>query len=207
MNNNIVDLSNFIIIIWWAFQWKSLISLKLASRLKYSWVISTDYIRNFLRLCNKSLFLNISTSEMDEKIFERQRKEISDLLYSYVKFYSDRKEKIILEWMHFSRDILQFFIEKWAKCFWLNNQISWLEKVKLKAITTPTIKIIEDGVEKIIEYSDFIDQKKIFYIQKQEYYKKFQNVLMNDLNEIGIQIINYNNIEEWFKKILNSLYN
>lgn len=200
---NKIDLSNVIVIIWWAFQWKSLISLKLASKLKYSWVISTDYIRNFLRVENKNPIINISTSRMDQEIFEKQREIISSFLLNYIKFYIDRKEKIILEWMHFSKDFLLFLKNNWAKCFWLNNELDWYEKVKLKTITTPTIKIIHNNKEEILEYSEKINIEDILYIQQKEYYEKFHNILLNDLKDIDIKIINYFNIDEWIEKILN----
>lgn len=148
---NKIDLSNIIIIILWAFQWKSLISLNLASKLKYSWVISTDYIRNFLRINNKNSYINVSTSKMDQEIFEKQIEIISSFLLNYIKFYSNRKEKIILGWIHFSKEFLLFSKNNWAKCFWLNNKISWLNKVKLKTITTPTVKILQNNEEKIKE--------------------------------------------------------
>lgn len=203
---NKIDLSNVIVIIWWAFQWKSLISLKLASKLKYSWVISTDYIRNFLRIENKNPVINISTSRMDQEIFEKQREIISSFLLNYIKFYIDRKEKIILEWMHFSKDFLLFLKNNWAKCFWLNNELDWYEKVKLKTITTPTIKIIHDNKEEILEYSEKINIEDILYIQQKEYYEKFHNILLNDLKDVDIKIINYFNIYKWIKKIMKIIY-
>lgn len=203
---NKIDLSNVIVIIWWAFQWKSLISLKLASKLKYSWVISTDYIRNFLRIENKNPIINISTSRMDQEIFEKQREIISSFLLNYIKFYIDRKEKIILEWMHFSKDFLLFLKNNWAKCFWLNNELDWYEKVKLKTITTPTIKIIHDNKEEILEYSEKINIEDILYIQQKEYYEKFHNILLNDLKDVDIKIINYFNIYKWIKKIMKIIY-
>lgn len=203
---NKIDLSNVIVIIWWAFQWKSLISLKLASKLKYSWVISTDYIRNFLRVENKNPIINISTSRMDQEIFEKQREIISSFLLNYIKFYIDRKEKIILEWMHFSKDFLLFLKNNWAKCFWLNNELDWYEKVKLKTITTPTIKIIHNNKEEILEYSEEINIDDILYIQQKEYYEKFHNILLNDLKDIDIKIINYFNIYKWIKKIMKIIY-
>lgn len=200
---NKIDLSNIIVIVWWAFNWKSLISLKLASELKYSWVISTDYIRNFLRLISNDSFMNVSTSDMTEEIFEKQREIISIFLFDYIKKFSDRKEKIILEWAHFSKEFLFFLKENWAKCFWVNNKIPWVEKVKLKQITTPTLKIKQNNIEKIVEYTDNIDIKDIYYIQRQEYYENFHNILLSDILKLEISVINYCDIDLCIKDILN----
>lgn len=66
--------------------------------------------------------------------------------------------------------------------------------MKLKTITTPTIKIIHDNKEEILEYSEKINIEDILYIQQKEYYEKFHNILLNDLKDVDIKIINYFNI-------------
>lgn len=197
-----VDCSNFVVIIWWAFQWKSLISLKLASKLSYSWVISTDYIRNFIRIYDSNKEIMSSTSKMDLDIFNNQRNQISNFLYKDIINYTDRQEKIILEWIHFSKNFLLFLKQNWARCFWVNNTLSRDKKVILKSITTPITKINNNNVERLEKYNTNINKKDIIYIQKQKEYELFHNIIMQELKQIWIKIVNYDNIKVWVNKIL-----
>ncbi len=197
-----IDCSNFIVIIWWAFQWKGLISLKLASKLNYSWVISTDYIRNFLRVSAPTKEILSSTSQMNENIFNKQRSQISDFLYKNINFYTDRQEKIILEWIHFSNDLILFLKNNWAKIFWVNNTIAWNKKVILKSITTPIIKLKKNNIESLIIYNKDIQEEDITYVQAQKQYELMQKILLNELMQIWIKIIEYDKIKKWVDKIL-----
>lgn len=197
-----IDCSNFIVIIWWAFQWKSLISLKLASKLNYSWVISTDYIRNFLRISAPTKEILFSTSKMNETIFNKQRLQISDFLYKNIRFYTDRKEKIILEWIHFSNDLILFLKSNWAKIFWVNNTVAWNKKVILKSMTTPIIKLKNNNIEKLEIYNKDIHEEDIAYIQAQEQYELMHKILLKELRKIWIKIIEYDKIKKWVDKIL-----
>jgi len=197
-----IDCSNFIVIIWWAFQWKSLISLKIASKLNYSWVISTDYIRNFLRVSAPTKEILSSTSQMSEKIFNKQRSQISDFLYKNISFYTDRQEKMILEWIHFSNDLILFLKNNWAKIFWVNNTIAWNKKVILKSITTPIIKLKKNNIEILEIYNKDIHEEDIVYIQVQKQYELMHKILLKELIQIWIKIIEYNNIKKWVDKIL-----
>ena len=197
-----IDCSNFIVIIWWAFQWKSLISLKIASKLNYSWVISTDYIRNFLRISSPTKEILSSTSKMDETIFNKQRIQISKFLYKNILFYTDRQEKLILEGIHFSNDFLLFLKKNWAKCFVVNNTLKWSDKVILKSITTPIIKTRNNNIEKLEKYNKNIKENDIIYIQEKKQYESFHNIILEEWKQLWIKVIDFSNIKKWVDKIL-----
>lgn len=194
---------SFIFLIWWPFQWKSLISLELAHLLTFSWVISTDLVRNIFRVVANNDYIKCSTSKMSNEIFNMQRKEISNLLYEILKFYSEREEKVIIEWIHFSQEFLKYAIENWAKCFFLDNKLSWEQKVKLKKITTPITKIIDWKTKKEIlkVHTEDLNINNILYFQQEEKYFNMHNMLLKEAIELDIKIISYKNMKEAIKQI------
>jgi len=205
MYNKNNSCSNIIVLIWWAFQWKSLIALKLASKLDYSWVISTDFIRNTLRIIDPVPEILCSTSNMDTKVFLVQRNKISDFLYKLLPFYTERQEKIILEGIHFSKDFLIYLKNNWAKCFGLNNTLTWKEKVVKKLITTPITRLNKNSGQ-ILDYcKNKEDYNKISYLEKEEKYIFFHKIILSELKELNIDIINYNDLSNAIDDILNSL--
>jgi hypothetical protein len=54
-------------------------------------------VRNIFRVVANNDYIKCSTSKMSNEIFNMQRKEISNLLYEILKFYSEREEKVIIE--------------------------------------------------------------------------------------------------------------
>lgn len=197
MKNN-SKYSSFIFLIWWAFQGKSLISIKIADKYSFSWVISTDLFRNILRINNPTNSILCSTSKLNEDIFNEQRKEVSDLLYKTLEFYVDRKEKLVIEWVHFSRDFLKFALYNWAKCICLNNSLPWKDKVNLKKITTPITRVInkDTWLEYFANHTDNLNINDISYTYKEKEYNLIHNIILSDANTLGIRIISYNNLDE-----------
>ncbi|MDD2487722.1 MAG: hypothetical protein PHS92_05125 [Candidatus Gracilibacteria bacterium] len=201
--NSICDYSSFIFILGGAFQGKSILSIKTAERYTFSTVLSTDCFRNFLRINNPTEAILCSTSKLDVNIFNKQREEISDLLFNILKFYADRKEKVIIEGIHFSKDFLEFAIKNGAKCLCLNNKIPWKEKVSLKKITTPITRIIDKktGKESYIEHTDNLNIDDISYTHKEKDYTNIHNIIISDANSLKICNIAFNNINDAFLEI------
>lgn len=202
MKNNL-HYSSFIFLIWWAFQGKSLISIKIAEKYSFSGVISTDLFRNILRINNPTSAILCSTSKLNENIFNIQRKEVSDLLYKTLEFYADRKEKLVIEWVHFSKDFLKFALNSWAKCICLNNLLSWKDKVNFKKITTPITRAInkDTWLEYFTNHTDDLKIEDIFYTYKEKEYSLMHKVILSDAKKLDIDIISYNNIDEAIDKI------
>ncbi len=202
MKNNLYY-SSFIFLIWWAFQGKSLISIKIAEKYNFSGVISTDLFRNILRINNPTNAILCSTSKLNDDIFNIQRKEVSDLLYKTLDFYADRKEKLVIEWVHFSKDFLKFALKNWAKCICLNNSLPWRDKVNLKKITTPITRVINRDTleENFANHTEDLNIEDIFYTHKEKEYSLMHNIILSDVKELGINIISYSSIDEAIIKI------
>lgn len=202
MKNNL-HYSSFIFLIWWAFQGKSLISIKIAEKYNFSGVISTDLFRNILRINNPTDAILCSTSKLNGDIFNTQRKEVSDLLYKTLDFYADRKEKLVIEGVHFSKDFLKFVLDNWGKCICLNNLLPWKDKVNLKKITTPITRVInkETWIEYFTNHTDDLNIEDISYTHKEKEYSLIHNIIISDAKELDINIVSYNNIDEAIIKI------
>lgn len=202
MKNNLYY-SSFIFLIWWAFQGKSLISIKIAYKYNLSGVLSTDLFRNILRINNPTSAIICSTSKLDENIFNLQREEVSDLLYKTLEFYADRKEKLVIEWVHFSRDFLKFALDNWAKCICLNNLLPWKDKVNLKKITTPITRVINKDTwwDYFANHTDGLNIDDIYYTHKEKEYSLMHNIILSDVNELWINLISYKNIDNAVNKI------
>lgn len=195
--------SSFTFLVWWAFQGKSLISIKIADKYNLSGVLSTDLFRNILRINNPTSAIICSTSKLNENIFNSQREEVSELLYKTLEFYADRKEKLVIEWVHFSRDFLKFALDNWAKCICLNNLLPWKGKVNFKKITTPITRVInkDTWLEYFANHTDDLNIDDIYYTHKEKEYSLMHNIILSDAKILGINIISYNSIDEAIIKI------
>lgn len=96
---------NIIFLAGGSFQGKSLISLHLANKYQFSGVVTTDMIRNILRIHatpeDKRRFFSTSTYRMSPEDLMMQKKLVSDEVKRLLPIYIKRGEKIIFEGMHF----------------------------------------------------------------------------------------------------------
>ena len=201
------DYSSFIFIIGGAFQGKSLLSIRIAERYTISTIICTDYLRNVLRSINPCKEILRSTSNLDKISFNRSREIISDLLFKTIHFYALRKEKVIIEGIHFSRDFLKFAVINGAKCICLENCLPWEKKVELKSLTSPITKIIniDTGEESLAYHNENLDTKNNAYLHKRKNFQLVHDIISSDANSLKIEKVSFEDIDKAFLIIKNIL--
>lgn len=207
-----LDYSPFVIIGWWAFQWKSLVANEVATQCKIWGIVSTDLIRNILRAQLSSDSILLSTSHLTLEDFDKQRREVSDLLERTLPFYSDRWERLVIEWIHFSRDFLIESVQWWASVFSLDNQLPWSERVSLKEKITPIGRVIDTktGVESLMLASPNVrDEGKLrtenAYHLRWKKYADIHARLTWDMKEAWAKIISFRDIEIAVRQIIQSV--
>lgn len=181
-----------------AFQGKSLISLKLASILNYSAVISTDLIRNFIRIKNPSSeSMNMQPYLLTEERWINQKVETCNLLQDLIPLYIKRGEKVILEGVHFTEDFLDYIYKLNGHIFLLDNLTPFNERVEKKTITRTLLNAYDVNNPDWVESSSYIRYRSRFE-------EIHQNILtMGEL--IPSKTISFLSLEEAIKKILKEL--
>ena len=197
MNN-----SSIVIITGGSFQGKSIISLNCASSLNYSGVVTTDMIRNILKITNPHLEKIYSTSTylLSKDILKRQNRNVSAIIKDLVKIYESRGEQIIFEGMHFDED---FF--KWAKdnqfcVICLNNLLNLEERLILKSKTRSLFRFINSSLEKY-EFNSINKNNvgKSAYVQYGSRIQEIHNTILGYCRKYNFNIVEYENINSAIK--------
>lgn len=165
-----------------SFQGKSTISFCLATRFKVSCIVSTDLIRNILKLSHpEKPFFAKSIYMLPEKMIDDKRKYVSDTLKDIVNLYHNRREHVIIEGIHFSEAFIKWCVSNKFCCIFLNNTLSLDDRIILKSKTTRShLRFINDNefssVNKLnVKSTKYIENKdQMEYIHKstKEYFEK-----------------------------------
>ena len=111
-----MEKQKFIFIAGGSFQGKSLIALHLANKYQFSGVVTTDTIRNILRIHatpkDKRRYFSTSTYRMPPEDLMMQKKLVSNEVKQLLPIYIKRGEKIIFEGMHFSDAFIKSYLTK-----------------------------------------------------------------------------------------------
>lgn len=183
----------FIFIAGGSFQGKSLIALHLANKYQFSGVVTTDMIRNILRVHanpkDKRRYFSTSTYRMASKNLMMQKELVSNEVKRLIPIYLKRGERIIFEGMHFSDAFIKNYLSKkeYLKIF-IDNEISLSQKVELKRITRDILNVKNEtdhfNYNSTI-YSNYEDRIIQIHTQMKEICKKngFNIVCFADLEE------------------------
>lgn len=131
------QISPVVIIVAGSFTGKSLIANHIANKYLFSGVLSTDIVRNLLRIrtCDNRVF-SLSTYKMTAEDLNKQICSVSQMIDGMIDIYRKRYEKIIFEGIHFSEPFLSSIKNKNCLLIALDNKLSIDERLKLKQKTT-----------------------------------------------------------------------
>jgi len=181
-----------------SFQGKSLISLSLASRLGYSGVISTDAIRNVLKvLYPEKSYLGTSTYLLPPEDLNRQRNDVSDVIKEIICIYENRGESIIIEGMHFSSDFFSWAKEKNFCRITLDNQLAFEQRIVFKGKIRSRLRVISDESQDTI--SIMVNKENVkttaYYQHRDRIEEIHQHILVHS-EEQDFHIIRFNELNE-----------
>lgn len=188
-----MEKQKFIFIAGGSFQGKSLIALHLANKYQFSGVVTTDMIRNILRIHaipkEKRRYFSTSTYRMSPEDLMMQKDFVSNEVKRLLPIYVKRGEKIIFEGMHFSDELIKNYLSKkdYLRIF-IDNELGLSQKVELKRITRNNLNVkneMDNFNYNSTVYSDYEDRIIEIHSQMKEVCKKngFHIVCFTDIEE------------------------
>lgn len=190
------NFSSIILIISGPFQGKSLAAIKIADICLYSGIVSTDTLRNVLRQLDPTPILCESTSRLTDLQFQKQREAVSILTEKLMETYAKCGEKVIFEGIHFSKPLLRKALRHGANCFFIENQLPWMDRVRLKTLTNPSVRVINPKTLQTI----YLPVSKValednLYLKSESVFERIHNTLKKDCTSLGIKTLNFSNFE------------
>jgi 2-phosphoglycerate kinase len=189
--------TKIIVIAGGSFQGKSLIAQEIAADYRFSGVITTDMVRNILRvLFPEKPYLSTSTYLMPEDDLTRQCQDVSDLLMALVPIYQSRGEHIIIEGMHFSDDWLSLCAREKFCNIVINNLLPFEERIIKKQITRAKLRMKADSDPQAM----ILDDPKDVYLTRYHVYQERIDQIHQDLvarcQAFGFHLVEFNKLED-----------
>jgi 2-phosphoglycerate kinase len=127
-----------------SFQGKSIIALEVAARFEFSGVITTDTVRNVLKILNPDRdYLSTSTYLLSETLLLKQMEEVSSVVKEMIAIYRKRGEHVVIEGMHFSNDFLRWTESQNFHKVFINNRLPLRERVLYKHTTRSRLRLYD----------------------------------------------------------------
>lgn len=190
-----------------SFQGKSLVALRVASCLSYSAVISTDTVRNLLKVVRPTAsYLATSTYLMDPEQLNIQISEVSNSLWKMQEIYDSRGERIIIEGMHLSASFMRQASQAGFNCFCLDNMLPFEQRVILKSITRSRLRMAATGMMDVgSDESPKFDVQATSYVEHRERIEAIHADILRKATANNFVVISYRSIDEAVNTILDSL--
>lgn len=204
-----MDDAKIVIITGGSFQGKSLISLALANSLEYSGVLSTDAVRNVLKVVypDKS-YLGTSTYLLTPEELDKQFDEVSNVIKELIGIYENRGESIILEGMHFSSNFFEWSKDKNFCRITLDNLLPFDERIVLKGKTRSRLRVIsEEKQESVFIKVNRENARSTAYYQHRDRIEEIHQKILMRSREQGFHVIQFREIPEVIIKINDYLEN
>lgn len=202
MNGN-----RIVIITGGSFQGKSLLSLALAAELRFSGVLTTDAVRNVLRVIYPDkVYLGTSTYLLSKLDFDTQTEIVSDMVKNVLPIYENRGEHMIIEGMHFSSSFFEWVKEKDYCRLCLDNELAFDKRIALKGITrTKLRKALGETTYECGQKSDNARAKKTAYYQYRERIEEIHNTLLRQSKENNFHIVKFSEINQGIEEALTQI--
>lgn len=179
-----------------SFQGKSLIASRLSYSMQIPTVICTDVLRNIIRAQSPDkAYLHTNTFILSKDHFNRQVKEVSELLIKLLAEFESRGEDVIIEGVHLSDEFFRYAIKNNFACFVLNNMISQEKKIQLKSITRKTLEIASD---KISQENLKAQKSRMIDIHKE---------ILERTNALNIPAVEYRDLETGYDLLKERIIN
>jgi len=192
-----------IIITGGSFQGKSLIALEIANELNFSGVVTTDTVRNILNIIYPDKpHLSTSTYLLSPENLHQQFSDVSKIIFGLIPIYQSRGEHIVIEGMHFTPELLEFFANKKYCNIFLNNKLPFSERIIKKQLTRSNLSMQGGGNRENIDQAIVASTR---YYAHQERIKQIHNDLMRNCVRFGFHNVEFEKLsdgKELVKKIV-----
>ena len=191
------DDAKIIILAGGSFQGKSIIALEIANRFRFSGVITTDAVRNVLKVLEPDKnYLSTSTYLLPESLLLKQMEVVSNIVKEMISIYQDRGEHVIIEGMHFSENFL-----KWASLqnFYrivVNNRLSLRKRIVYKNITRSRFSLYDlQSSKRVFGNVGESNVDQSLYMRYQTKITQIHHSILTLCVKYGFEVVEFDNIE------------
>lgn len=190
--------ARIIIIAGGSFQGKSTISLKLAAYFGMSGVLTTDIIRNILKVLNPDAdYFSTSTYLLSEELLQKQMNKVCSVIKELIGIYQTRGEHIIIEGMHFSEEFISWASSQDFLNICLDNSLPLSKRIVLKGKTRSKLRFYDSLVDEY--YFQKVDDSNVTnssYLKYQNKIDQIHRILLHNCRLSDFHIIEFNNINQ-----------
>jgi len=184
------------------FQGKSLISLGIASQLKFSGVITTDMIRNVLKInYPEQIYLSSLSYLWHDLDLIKQVDKTSNTIQNLLLHYMNNMEHVVVEGIHFSKQFMKWAEDQSLCRICVNNILPLSERVLLKSVTRSRFRAttsLTSSDEMIDISTSNINNSR--FIKDQDDIEKFHKTIMQASVNCGFELIEYDDIDIGIQK-------
>jgi 2-phosphoglycerate kinase len=178
-----------------SFQGKSLIALEMAHRFKFSGVLTTDMVRNILKVMSPDKpYLSTSTYLLSEAEFSQQFFDVSKIIFEIIPIYESRGEHMVIEGMHFTKEIIDYFASRAYCNIFIDNLMPFNERVLRKQITRSNLRMRDPKRKNDSQLLDPEDVKLTLYMSYQERIDQIHNELRQLCIMAGFHVVTFDDI-------------
>ncbi len=195
---------NYIFLAGGSFQGKSLIALKIAAQFNYSGVVTTDVLRNILKVQRQEEdYLSTSTYLLSNELLNKQKEYVSNLLSGLIDIFNSRGERIIVEGMHFSDHFLDWLSTKEYLKLFINNGCSLEERIVYKKITRSKLSVQDElklQPENEIITSDNVEISR--YVGNKNRINEIHESLKKKCLSSGFELVDFTDLDNGINQCL-----
>ncbi len=199
--------SNIVIVSGGSFQGKSLIALNVATHFGFSGVITTDAIRNVMKLLNPGQeYLSTSTYLLSKHLLNKQMEEVSRIIRGLIGLYQARGEHIVIEGMHLSESFMKWSIQQGFLGLCTNNLLPLAERVILKRITRSRFRPKSDlDTGRMLGPINESNVSNTSYLQHKRRIDEITSDIVTQSEVSGFSMVEFDDIADGTKRAVNAV--
>ncbi len=199
--------SRIVIVAGGSFVGKSIIALEIATKCKFSGVITTDTVRNVLKvLWPDKEYLSTSTYLLSESLLLKQKEQISSVIKKMIPIYKSRGEHVVIEGMHFSENFLKWTLSQNFCRIFINNRLPLRKRVIYKNLTRSRLGLYDPvSSERIFGVVDESNVENSSYMKHQARIAQIHNSMLALCTKYGFEIVEFDDIEDGITKAISSV--
>jgi len=190
-----------------SFQGKSLLALHIAHAFSIPKLLSTDCIRNTLKVLNPDdPRYSTSTYLMPPRMLASQFVEVSRVLMGLLRICEERGEDVLVEGIHFSPGFLTT-VRRWDNVFalCLDNRADFRQRVVYKGLTRRRFAILDGSSSVHHETVTTANVARSRYVLHQSRMVKIHRGIISSFRTRGFRVLRFHTIHEAYGKARRAL--
>lgn len=199
--------SRIVIVAGGSFVGKSIIALEIATRCKFSGVITTDTVRNILRvLWPDKEYLSTSTYLLPEPLLLKQMQQVSSVIKKMIPIYKSRGEHVVIEGMHFSEDFLKWTLSQNFCRIFINNCLPLRERVIYKNLTRSRLGLYDPvSSRRVFGVVNESNVENSSYMKHQARITQIHNSMLALCIKYGFEVVEFDDIKDGIARAISSV--